>query len=249
MSGIKSLIGYPYSKAALIIIHQHYRSAIIEKAKENIKAAQEKQREDYNRKRANPAVYRVGSKVLVKDILRRKRKGGKMDHRWLGPYLILKNLGKGTYLLQNEGNKTESKVNGAHIKPFYEVSSTTSERLMHKSQYIHSSKEPTPDSGIGESNHYSNGEVESNHSSKEPTPDYDMTESEVIRFTHMTFRCGLFVGVITFPHIIVRCGLFVGVITVAHIVVRCGLFVGVITVAHIVVRCGLFVGVITVAIS
>ena len=39
------------------------RSSIIEKAKENIEAAQKKQREDYNRKHANTSVYTVGAKV------------------------------------------------------------------------------------------------------------------------------------------------------------------------------------------
>ena len=71
------------------------RSAILDKAKENIAAAQEKQRAHYNRKHANPTVYQVGSKVLVKDFLHKKRKEGKIDHRWLGPYVIFKNLRKG----------------------------------------------------------------------------------------------------------------------------------------------------------
>ena len=71
------------------------RSSILEKAKANISAAQEKQKADYDRKHANPTVYKVGSKVLAKDFLRRKRKEGKLDYRWLGPYVIMKNLGKG----------------------------------------------------------------------------------------------------------------------------------------------------------
>ena len=117
------------------------RSAILDKAKENIAAAQEKQRAHYNRKHANPTVYQVGSKVLVKDFLRKKRKEGKIDHRWLGPYVILKNLGKGMlvgilhynhlyyfehyyfagiYLLQQQSTLNERRVNGSHIKPFYD---------------------------------------------------------------------------------------------------------------------------------
>ena len=71
------------------------RSAILEKAKANIAVAQEKQRAHYNRKYTNTAIYHVGSKILVKDFLRGKRKERKMDYRWLGPYVILKKLGKG----------------------------------------------------------------------------------------------------------------------------------------------------------
>ena len=71
------------------------RANILDKAKSNISAAQDKQKADYDRKHANPTVYKVGSKVLAKDFLRRKRKEGKLDYRWLGPYVIMKNLGKG----------------------------------------------------------------------------------------------------------------------------------------------------------
>ena len=100
----------------LYYITLSYRSSVTEKAKENLEAAQEKQRKDYNRKHANPSVYSLGAKVLVKDILRRKRKGGKMDHHWLGPNSIMKNLGKGVYLIWDDATKGEWKVNGAHLK-------------------------------------------------------------------------------------------------------------------------------------
>ena len=51
---------------------------------------------------ANPSVYAIGSKVLVMDFTHKKRKEGKLDFRWIGPYYIMKNLGKGSYLLQEE---------------------------------------------------------------------------------------------------------------------------------------------------
>ena len=50
----------------------YYITSNIEKAKENLEAEQEKQHEDYNPKHANPSVYALGAKVLVK---RRKREG------------------------------------------------------------------------------------------------------------------------------------------------------------------------------
>lgn len=74
------------------------RSTILEKAQENISAAHEKEKKHYDQKHANPAVYKLGAKVLVKDFLRQKRKGGKLDSRWLGPYTVMKNLGKGMLL-------------------------------------------------------------------------------------------------------------------------------------------------------
>ena len=42
-----------------------------------------------------------------------------MDHRWLGPNSIMKNLGKGLYLIRDDATKAERKVNGAHLKKYY----------------------------------------------------------------------------------------------------------------------------------
>ena len=53
-----------------------------------------KNKELYDRKHANPKVYQVGSKVLKKDFARKKRKGGKMDAKFVGPFIITKNLVK-----------------------------------------------------------------------------------------------------------------------------------------------------------
>ncbi len=51
------------------------RSGNFHMAKENIKKAQEKQKQKYDRKHAKPDAYLVGGKVLVKDFLRKKRAG------------------------------------------------------------------------------------------------------------------------------------------------------------------------------
>ena len=55
----------------------------LEEAKANILAAQEKQKDDYDRKRACPECYQVDALVLKKDFLQKKRKGGKLDDRYL----------------------------------------------------------------------------------------------------------------------------------------------------------------------
>ena len=57
--------------------------------------------------------------MLVKDFNRKKRKGGKLDYKWKGPYIITKSLGRGLYSLQAEDNSHEiSRVNGAHLKKY-----------------------------------------------------------------------------------------------------------------------------------
>ena len=107
------------STSALSSLTAH-RQQLLEKAKENILKAQERQKNDYDRRRANPKVYTVGSKVLKKDFLRKKRKGGKMDAKYIGPYVITRHLGKGLYALRLVGNPavTVERVNGAHLKPY-----------------------------------------------------------------------------------------------------------------------------------
>lgn len=92
---------------------------ILEKAKYNIVKAQQRQKEVYDRKHFYPEVYKLGTVVLKKDFSRKKRKGGKLDEKWLGPFTIIGVLGRGLYRLQAV-NSTEiiPRVNGVHLKPY-----------------------------------------------------------------------------------------------------------------------------------
>lgn len=57
--------------------------------------------------------------VLKKDFTRKKRKGGKLDTKWLGPFKILGSLGRGLYRLQGvQTGKVIPRVNGVHLKPY-----------------------------------------------------------------------------------------------------------------------------------
>ena len=40
------------------------------------------------------------TEVLKRDFTRKKRRGGKLDYRWQGPYIIVASLGKGLYRLK-----------------------------------------------------------------------------------------------------------------------------------------------------
>ena len=53
-------------------------------------------------------MFAIGAIVLKKDFTRKKRKGGKLDTKWTGPYKVAKALGRGLYRL--EGVKDPSKV-------------------------------------------------------------------------------------------------------------------------------------------
>ena len=81
---------------------------------------------------ATTGSYTVGAKMLVKDFKRKKRKGGKMDHRWMGPFTITKNLGKGLYALKScTYDKALDRVHGIHLKPYLSplYSSSNSEKV------------------------------------------------------------------------------------------------------------------------
>ena len=109
-------------------------------AKSNIAAAQKKQKEHYDRKHSKPGAYQAGTKVLMRDFTRKKRKGGKMDPKWRGPYSITKCLGKGLYMLKavDKPHVVVSRVNGAHIKPYStpppSPTNKVSTTVMHSSQ-------------------------------------------------------------------------------------------------------------------
>ena len=96
------------------------RAEVLRTAKKNIMRAQKKQKEAYDKKHHCPEVFEVGRLVMKKDFTWKKRKGGKLDPKWLGPYRISKNLGRGLYRLQELSApfKTVSRVNGTHLKKY-----------------------------------------------------------------------------------------------------------------------------------
>ena len=94
-----------------------------EAVKSNIEQAQKKQKEYYDLKHGAAACFNVGSVVLKKDFTRKKRKGGKLDYWWQGPYMITASLGKGLFKLKElNGDKVEIYIDctfrGIFILPF-----------------------------------------------------------------------------------------------------------------------------------
>ena len=65
----------------------------------------------------------VLAKVVKKDFLRKKRKGGKLDPKWVGPYIITAKFSKRFYSLQSIANSSDciKRVNGAHLTMFYKI--------------------------------------------------------------------------------------------------------------------------------
>ena len=71
--------------------------------KENIKVAQRKQKMYYNQKHSAASCFSVGSLVLKRA---EKRRGGKLDYQWEGPYVISSSLGRDLFSLKElKGSK------------------------------------------------------------------------------------------------------------------------------------------------
>ena len=74
--------------------------------KQNIKEAQRRQKTYYDRNHGAASCFSVGSVVLKRDFTRKKRRGGKLDYRWVGPYVVSATLGKGLFSLKElKGSK------------------------------------------------------------------------------------------------------------------------------------------------
>ena len=116
--------------------------AILEEATLNVLQAQQKQKEHYDKKLANPHSYSIGTKVLLKDFKRKKTKGGKLLIRWKGPYTIVKLLGRGTYMLSDANSNTVRAI-ASHIKPFISdfktENSVNQQHMRIKGQCVHGS--------------------------------------------------------------------------------------------------------------
>ena len=97
------------------------REVTQDKASQNIKKAQEKQQKDYNKRHSTlPSTLPVGSKVLLQNLKRQDRKGGKFTYKWIGPYTIESISKTGLCALTNQKGVTlKKKYNVSLLKPFY----------------------------------------------------------------------------------------------------------------------------------
>ncbi len=73
-----------------------------------VEAQSRKQKQDYDRRHGAGSCYTVGAQVLKRDFTRKKRRGGKLDYRWLGSYIITVSLGKGLFRLKEANGERVS---------------------------------------------------------------------------------------------------------------------------------------------
>ena len=95
------------------------QKTIFPKANSSIKAVQEKQKEQYaRRKRIVKYNFNIGDKVLRRNMQQKTKKGKKMEDRWLGPYFIVE-LSNTSCLLKNHSVKIlKQRINLCQLKPY-----------------------------------------------------------------------------------------------------------------------------------
>ncbi len=135
-----------------VVSDKKNRDEAQKKAEENIRKSQEKQKEAYAKrvqKKYRDLIYNVGDEVLLMNMRKRGRKGGRIEPDFSGPYIIERLSGKLVTLNKPGGITLKTKPSISHIKPY------------RRSQ---TGKKPNDSCGIS----VSNGPTESNSSFKMP---------------------------------------------------------------------------------
>ena len=97
------------------------RDTLFLRVDENIKQAQETQKQQFKRTRGQLICpFKVGNVVLQRNVLQMTKAGHKYKDQWLGPYKIAYiNANKGICRLENgSGKKLAKQVSIKHIKPY-----------------------------------------------------------------------------------------------------------------------------------
>ena len=86
---------------AIISSATKVQTTIADDAADNIKAAQKKQKRDYDSRHMSKTEIKVDDIVLLKYNKRFDRKGGKFSQKWFGPYTVINISDKGVATLKN----------------------------------------------------------------------------------------------------------------------------------------------------
>ena len=90
------------STRALINLQDEYHA----RAAHNIARAQERQKQQYDRKHNTNTTLKIWDKVLQENSKKKHRMGGKLDIHWTGPFIISEDLGKRKFRLKTLAGKT-----------------------------------------------------------------------------------------------------------------------------------------------
>lgn len=92
----------------------------------NISSAQQRQKQNFDRRHNSSRDLTIGATVYIKNQRRIHRMGSKMEPRWIGPYTVVESLTKGRVKLRN--NQTQkilkNTYNASNLKMFQDADSS-----------------------------------------------------------------------------------------------------------------------------
>lgn len=95
---------------------QHLSDTLREQARENAQRRKLQDKQRYDRNVGERRKFKIGEQVLMKD----KGPKGKFDDRWLGPMVVTRVNGNGTYYLQGpNARRLEGAVHSDMLRPFH----------------------------------------------------------------------------------------------------------------------------------
>ena len=104
------------------------RKSIAEDVTKNIKAAQKKQKRNYDSRHTSKTEIFVNDLVLLRNNKRKDRKGGKFAQKWIGPYTAMKISEKGAVTLKNSsGVILKTKYNVSQLKTYHDSKESESD--------------------------------------------------------------------------------------------------------------------------
>lgn len=95
------------------------KETVFKEVDRNITLAQARQKRNYDRQHA-ALTFSVGDEVLKKNLKNKHRMGGKLDAKWLGPYVVAGITDYGSYELRcaKSGKLLKQRVPVAHLKRY-----------------------------------------------------------------------------------------------------------------------------------
>ncbi|KAK3910839.1 Retrovirus-related Pol polyprotein from transposon 412 [Frankliniella fusca] len=88
-------------KAAFFERYISMKTEVLTKARENIIQAQNEQKKEYDKRNNARPLFKIGQKVLLRNLRRDDRKGGWKSLPWTGPYTLIKIQDNGNCILRN----------------------------------------------------------------------------------------------------------------------------------------------------
>lgn len=126
------------------------RKAVHMKVTGNIDEAQRRQKLSHDRRHNGKVTFGAGMKVLLKNLRRSDRKGGKFSHAWNGPFTILQVFENGTLrLADTSGKPLHTLHNACNLKKYFEPSNQEQLRRG-EDDIIGESSSPSEISGVSD---------------------------------------------------------------------------------------------------